>query len=109
MTILYKVLGQSNPIANTDTILYTVPSGANTIISTVTVCNLDSNAASFKMAIVPFGDSLASQHYMNFNTTIAGNDTITATLGITLSSQDTLHVNASTALISFSSFGSEIY
>lgn len=109
MTILYKVLGQSNPSANTDTVLYTVPSGANTIISTVTICNLDSNAASFKMAIVPFGFSLASQHYMNFNTTIAGNDTITATLGITLSASDTLHVNASTDLISFSSFGSEIY
>lgn len=107
--ILYKVLGQSNPAANTDTVLYLTPAGANTIISTVTICNLDSNAAAFKMAIVPFGESLALEHYMNYDTTIAGNDTITATLGITLAAQDSLHVNSSTGLISFSSFGSEIY
>lgn len=109
MTIAYKVLGQANPTANTLTTLYTVPASNSTIISTITVANLDANSASFSLAVRPAGASILNKHYINYNATVAGNDTITATLGITMSATDVLSVNASSSLVAFSAFGSEIY
>ena len=109
MGIQYKVLGQVNPTANTLTTLYTVPAApANTVVSTFTACNLDTVAATFSFAVRPAGAAINNKHYINYNTTLAGNDTITATLGITLGNTDVVSVNASSALISFNLFGSEI-
>ncbi len=108
MGISYKVLGQNNPTANTLTTLYTTPGGANTVVSTISICNLDANASNFSIAVRPSGDAINNKHYLNYRTPLPGNDTITATLGITLAATDVVSVNASTSLISFSLFGSEI-
>ena len=109
MTTVYKVLGQLNPTANTLSTLYTVPASNSAVISTVTVANLDTNAATFSLAIRPAGAAISNKHYINYNASLAGSDTITATIGITMSATDVLSVNASSALIAFSAFGSEIY
>lgn len=109
MSIRYKVLGQLNPSANTLSSLYTVPAGNSAVISTITIANLDANAASFSLAVRPAGASIVNKHYINYNATVAGNDTITATLGITLGNTDVVSVNASSSLIAFNAFGSEIY
>lgn len=109
MTAVYKVLGQLNPSANTLSTLYTVPAANSTIISTITVANLDTVAAAFSLAIRPAGAAINNKHYINYNALLAGNDTITATLGITMSATDVISVNASSSLIAFSAFGSEIY
>lgn len=109
MTTVYKVLGQQNPTANTLTTLYTVPASNSAVISTITVANLDTNAATFSLAVRPAGASINSKHYINYNASLAGNDTITATLGITMAATDVLSVNTSSSLVAFSAFGSEIY
>jgi len=109
MTIKYKVLGQVNPSANTLTTLYTVPAANSAVISTITIANLDTNASTFRLAVRPAGITLANSHYINYDVNLAGNDTITATIGITLAATDVVSVNASTSLLTFSAFGSEIY
>lgn len=109
MSIRYKVLGQLNPSANTLSSLYTVPAANSAVISTVTIANLDSSAATFRLAVRPAGEAIANKHYVNYDVTLAGNDTITATLGMTLAATDVVSVNASSALVAFSAFGSEIY
>ena len=109
MAMTYKVLGQVNPTANTLTTLYTVPTGNSAVISTVTIANLDSIASSFRIAMRPSGEAVDNKHYINYDVSLAGNDTITATLGITLAANDVVSVNASSSLIAFSAFGSEIY
>lgn len=108
MPTAYKVLGQSAPAATTATTLYTVPSATSTIISTIVVCNRGSSNATFQLAVRPDGATLANQHYIAFNTPIAATDTITFTLGITVDASDVIHVQGSTADLSFSAFGSEI-
>lgn len=108
MGILYKVLGQSNPTANTNTALYTVPAGTSAVLSTVTICNQANTYAWFNIAVQPAGASLLNKHYVNFNTPIPGNDTISLTLGITLGATDVLSCNANTSTLSFNVFGSEI-
>lgn len=104
----YKTLGQSAPSATTATTLYTAPSSTQAVISTVTVCNRSSTAATFRIAVRPDGAALANQHYVVFDAPIAGNDTVAFTLGITLGDTDVLTVYASSANLSFVAFGSEI-
>lgn len=108
MPTVYKVLGQSAPSATTNTTLYTVPSATATVVSTITVCNRDTSAGTFRIAIRPAGASIANQHYIAYDAAITANNTTTLTLGITLATTDVITVYASSANMSFAAFGSEI-
>ncbi len=108
MPVTYKVLGQSNPSINTDTNIYTTPSGTNTVISTINVCNQAASAATFRIAIRPAGVTLAAQHYIAYDTGVPANDSVAITIGVTLAATDVVTVRTNTATVSFSIFGSEI-
>lgn len=104
----YKVLGQSNPAANTNADPYTVPSGKSAIISTLAVCNQGASPTTFRVAVRPAGAAIAAQHYVAYDSPVDGNDSVFLTLGITLAATDVVTVRAGTATVSFSVFGSEI-
>ena len=109
MATAYKVLGQSNPSATTETTLYTAPSSTSTVVSTLTICNQTSSAATYRIAVRPSADSsTAAKHWIVYGATVAASDTTALTLGITLATGDKLQVYASSANLSFSAFGSEI-
>lgn len=108
MPTVYKVLAQSAPSATTNTDVYTVGSGKSAIVSTITVANRASSAATYRIAIRPAGATLANVHYIAYDITIAANDTTALTLGVTLAATDVVTVYTSTANFSFSLFGSEI-
>jgi glucose-6-phosphate dehydrogenase assembly protein OpcA len=108
MPTSYKVLGQSNPSATTATTLYTVPSATDTVVSSISICNLASSDASFRIAVRPAGASLANQHYLAYDVTVGANDTTIITVGITLDATDVITVYASTANLVFHAYGSEI-
>jgi glucose-6-phosphate dehydrogenase assembly protein OpcA len=108
MPTVYKVLGQSNPAATTNTTLYTVPASTSAVISTITICNQASSAATYRIAVRPAGASIANQHYVVFGATVAASDTTALTLGLTLATTDVITVYASTATLSFNAYGSEI-
>lgn len=108
MPTIYKVLGQVNPSATTATTLYTVPSATDAVASTLTVANLGASSATFRIAIRPAGATLENKHYIAYDVTIAGVDTLTLTLGLTLDTTDVVTVYASTATMSFNLYGSEI-
>ena len=102
-----KVLGQVNPSATTATTLYTVPSAKSAVISSLTVCNQASTAATFRIAVRPAGATLAALHYVAYDVAVGAADTTALTLGITLATTDVVTVYASTANISFHAYGDE--
>ena len=108
MATTYKVLGQVNPTAETATTLYTVPAGTQTVVSTISVSNLTAAELSFRIAIRPAGETLATKHYIAYDAKVAGNDTTFITVGATLGATDVITVYASSGNISFNAFGSEI-
>jgi glucose-6-phosphate dehydrogenase assembly protein OpcA len=108
MPTTYKVLGQSAPSATTATTLYTVPSATQAVVSTIVVCNRAATSATYRIAIRPAGATLANEHYIAYDSTVAANDSTMLTIGITLAATDVITVYASTANLSFSAFGSEI-
>lgn len=108
MANAYKVLGQSNPSATTATTLYTVPSATQAVCSTLTVCNLSSSATTFRVAVRVGGAALANAQYIAYDVPLAGSDSISLTLGLSLGAADVVTVYAGSATVAFSLFGSEI-
>jgi hypothetical protein len=108
MASTYKVLAQSAPSATTNTDVYTVGSGKSTVISTITIANRAATSATYRIAIRPGGATLANQHYIAYDATVPANDTISLTIGVTLTATDVVTVYASTANLSVNLFGAEI-
>lgn len=104
----YKVLGQSAPSATTATDVYTVGSGLQAVISTVTVCNRATGSATYRVSVRPDGAAQANQHYIAYDATVPANDTIALTLGLTMDAADVVTVYGSSANLSFGVFGQEI-
>lgn len=107
MATTYKVLGQANPSATTNTTLYTAPAATSAVCSTLTVCNTGLSTL-FRVAVRPAGASLSNVHYIVFDSPINSNDTIFLTLGITLATTDVVTVYANTPNVTFGLFGSEV-
>jgi glucose-6-phosphate dehydrogenase assembly protein OpcA len=108
MATTYKVLGQLNPSATTATTLYTVPSSTSAVVSTISVCNAGSSAATFRIAVRPAGATLEQKHYLIYGATVPASDTTMITVGLTLATTDVVTVYASSANLSFNAYGSEI-
>ena len=108
MTVFYKVLGQTNPAINTSIDLYTAQPNVSTLVSTIVICNQSTAASTFTIAIRPAGITANVKHYLNSNTAISANDTISLTIGITLATTDVITVSAGSNSVSFTAFGAEI-
>jgi hypothetical protein len=107
MATAYKVLGQSSPVATTNTTLYVVPGGTSAVASTIVICNR-SASTTFRIAVRPGGATLANQHYLVYDNYVNQYDTVFLTLGVTLAATDVVTIYAGAANLSFSLFGSEI-
>lgn len=108
MATAYKVLGQSYPSSDTLTTAYTVPSATETVVSTITVCNLGAAPDTYRIAVRPDAEAIANKHYIAYDSGIAPQDTQTLTLGITLNASDVISVYSDLGTIAFNLFGSEI-
>jgi hypothetical protein len=108
MPTVYKTLGQSNPVATTETALYTVPAATSTIASSVIVCNRSTVLSTFRISIAIGGAATTNKDYIYYDLPIGANDTFIATIGVTLAATDVVRVYASNTNLSFSLYGSEI-
>lgn len=105
----YKVLGQSNPTAQTYTTLYTVPAATQTVVSTISICNANTTAnANYSIAVRPAGETIAAKHFVASNNVVQSLDTVALTLGLTLGNTDVVTVWTTSANIAFGLFGSEV-
>jgi hypothetical protein len=91
---------------STYTTLYTTPASTQTVVSTISVANQTTSAANYRIAASATTTPTKSE-ILVFDGTVAANDTITLTLGITLEATKLLMVNANAPEITFSAFGSE--
>ena len=103
-----KVLGQVTPGDTNNTTLYTVPEATQATISSIVACNLTGGALTFRVAIRPKGASINNKHYIYYGKSVAANDSVFVIIGITLSDDDIVTVQSSSADdVSFSIFGVE--
>jgi hypothetical protein len=103
-----KVLGQADPAATTLTPLYTVPGSTSVTVSTLAICNRNSSNVDVRASVAVGGASDDPKQYIFYDLQVGGNDSVFATLGITLGAADVVRVYASTTGVSFSLFGVEV-
>lgn len=104
----YKVLGQLAAAATTEEGLYAVPASSSAVISSIVIANRGTSAATYRLAVKPTaGTTLATNHYLAYDVSIAANDSVALTLGITLGASYALRTYASNANLTFTAFGSE--
>jgi hypothetical protein len=108
MAMVYKVLGQKSPAAETDFNLYTVSGSKQTIINCITVANRDANAATYRISVRPDGATLTTDHYIAYDVQVGSNSSVSLNLGLTLDTNDVITVQSSTALVTFNAYGVEI-
>lgn len=112
MAVAYKQLGAAagNGVIGTAAQLYAASGVASTstIISSVVVCNTSSSAATYTIAINTVSATYATGRYVVYQATIAGNDTISLTLGLVLDPTNRyLNVSSSSTSVNFSAYGAE--
>lgn len=103
-----KVLGQVSPSATTLTDLYTVPADTSATISTLCVCNHNGSKITFRVSVAVAGASDDTKQYIFRDQEVLSNDSLFATIGITLGAADVVRVYASATNVSFSVFGVEL-
>jgi hypothetical protein len=112
MPTSYKTLGQVSPAATTYTDLYQVPAGATqAIISSVTIANCTASARTYRLGVTASAtaaSAIALNEFVAFDVSIAANDTVALTLGLTMNDRKKLIGFASAASVAFGVFGSEI-
>lgn len=90
--------------------LYTVPAGTSTVVSSLFINNLSASASTYRVAVVPSGQTIATKHFITFDEAIAANSSVSRTVGLTLAAGDKIQIISPQAsnLISAAAYGSEI-
>ncbi len=109
MATAYKY-AQVQGTASTGTFatLYTTPSSTEAVISSLVICNQSSSAITVRIGLDTAEGTPGASEFLVYDASVAGNDTVALTLGITMDASKYLRVSSSANTISFSAFLSEI-
>jgi hypothetical protein len=109
MAVTYKVLGQAAPSTTSNVDLYTVPTATSTVVSTLTITNVNGAASLCRVYVRQSGATAAASNALVYDAYIQANDFNPITVGLTLAATDIITVQTGTAnALTFQLFGSEI-
>lgn len=109
MATTYKRLGAAtgNGTIGTAANIYTATGAV--VVSTITICNRSSSSATYTIGVSTASATYQDAGIIVYQATIAGNDTIGLTFGLTMDATNKYLVASSSAsTVSFGVFGSEI-
>jgi len=108
----YKILGQVNPSANTQSNVYVVPAATEAVVNSITVANQGTSNVSYSVIVMPSAEFATpasnGKYFLIRGSSMPGGDTATLTLSLTLPAGAVLAANTNSANLSFSAFGVEI-
>ena len=109
MATAYKY-AQVQGTASTGTFatLYTTPASTEAVISSLVICNQSSSAITVRIGLDATEGTPGADEFLVYDASVAGNDTVALTLGITMDASKYLRVSSSANTMSFSAFLSEI-
>ena len=107
MATALKVLGQAYPTATVETALYTVPAATSTVVSSLVICNTSGTADTVTIRVAVGGAGSANKQLILSGVSLAGNSSISMTVGITLATADVIRVTSANGTSAFSAFGQE--
>ena len=108
----YKILGQVNPSANTQSNVYVVPAATSAVINSVQIANQSATNSSYSLMVFPSAEfstpASNGKYFIIRGSTIPASDAATLTLSLSLPAGAILAANTNSASISFQAFGVEI-
>lgn len=105
MSGLSNILAQLVPGAAVETLLFQVPAQSKALIQEFVVCNRAGAGSSFRISISLLGAATTTKDYLYFDLPIAGNDTFSNELGLTLNASDVIRVYSSSVNLTFTLLG----
>lgn len=102
-----RIFGQIKP-TNTEqpSLLYTVQTSTRAQV-TIFVCNQESPAEFFRIALIPSGQSFAAARYIAWDTPLTGNGVFSVS-GIGMNQGDSVWVKSANGNLSFTATGIEL-
>lgn len=88
--------------------LYTTPASTQAVISSIVICNTASSSATYRIGMDATEGTPGASEWLVYGATIAANDTVVLTLGVTMAASKYLRVSSSADTVTFSAFLSEI-
>ena len=89
-------------------VLYTVPAGTETTVTSIYVTNHDSVERTYDLAVVPSGETLSLKHHIRWDMPVGATDFDVNNAKLTLSAGDSIYVFPSTInKVGFTAFGVE--
>ena len=108
----YKILGQVNPSANTQSNVYVVPAATEAVINSITIANQGTSNVSYSVLVMPTSEfanpASNGKSFLIRGSTMPGSEAATLTLSLTLPAGAVLAANTNSGSLSFSAFGVEI-
>lgn len=101
-----KILAQAAPAAATSVTLYEVPIQSAADVKSLFICNR-AGATTFRVALVPDGETLADKHYIYYDTALAANETLAEDTPIFLEEGDSIRIESGSGTVSFTVSGDE--
>ena len=93
-----KSIAQTDLTTTSLTAVYTVPSSTSVALSTIAVTNRHTSlSCTYDLAHSPAGASIANAHYFVYGATLAANDSVFLTIGLTAATTDVIRARAGTA------------
>lgn len=88
--------------------LYETPASTEAIISTIVICNTAADSATYRIGLDTTAGTPDASEWLVYDATVAANDTVALTLGVSLDAGRFLRVSSSADTVTFSAFVSEI-
>lgn len=108
MATLRKILGQANPAAATDGVLYTVPASTDSLISSIVVCETNGVATTIRISMkAVVGTTTTAATAIAWDMSIAANSTVVIAVGATIQAAGGLVVRSVSGNVTFTASGQE--
>ena len=107
----FKILGQVNPTANTQSNVYVVPTATATVINSINIDNTGTANASYSIIIVPSTDNSTSplpKHFILRGSIAPSGDTVLLDFPLTLPAGTVVAANTNNGSLAISAFGVEV-
>lgn len=88
--------------------IYQVPALTSAMVSRIMVANRTAGAIAFRIALVRSGETLGNEHYVAYDISCLGNDTVDFPVGAGLATGDQIYVYAAATGLTFTPMGLEV-
>ena len=99
---------QGTSSTGTYTTVYNTPAATQAVVSSLVICNASSSDVTVRLGLDTTAGTPSSSEFLVYDAIVAGNDTVSLTLGICMDADKYIRASSSSSACVFTAFVSEI-